>query len=135
MRLLNLGLGSEVIGWGEFSKGYDVDLLGEYNAIFIPTQGTGKRIEFQGRYPDKEDMNSHLLTIKGDGRTQQYTGVFLEDILGDVLYANYDFLEDDEWRESIFAVYGVAQGPNATIKEGGAKYLEVGEIIFNYKGD
>lgn len=128
------GFRLEVVGWGEISRGYDVALLGEYDAAFIPLRGNGNRIEFQGRYPDKTDMYRHVLTIKGERRTQQYQGVFLEDVLGDVLYANFDSLEDDEWRESIFAVYGVAQGPNATIKEGGTKYLEVEEVIFNYKG-
>jgi hypothetical protein len=129
------GFRLEVIGWGRVDAGYDVALLGEYDAVFIPTAGTGKRIEFQGRYPDKTDQNSHVLTIKGDGSTRHYEGVFLEDILGDVLYVNYETLEDDEWRESIFAIYGAASGPATTIREGQAKYLEVGEIIFNYRGE
>jgi hypothetical protein len=129
------GFTLEVVGWGEFSEGYDVAFFGEYDAVFIPIQGTGKRIEFQGRFPDKTSIESHQLTIKGDGRTQQYQGLFIEDVLEDVLQANYDTYEPDEGRESIFAIDAVRQGPSVTIKEGGAKYLEVREVIFNYKGE
>lgn len=129
------GFTLEVVGWGEFSKGYDVAFFGEYDAVFIPTRGTGKRVEFQGRFLDKTSIDSFQLTIKGDGRIQQYQGVFLEDVLEDVLYANYDSYDPDEGRESIFAVDAVRQGPNATIKEGGAKYLEVREVILNYRGN
>jgi hypothetical protein len=128
------GFTLEVIGWGEYSKGYDVAFFGEFDAVFIPTSGQGSRVEFQARFPDKNDINSYQLTVKTNGDVQQYQGVYLEDILEDVLYTNFETYDFDEGRESIFAIDAVRQGPSVTIKEGGAKYLEVKEVILNYKG-
>ena len=124
------GFRLEVVGWGEFSKGYDVAFFGEFDAVFIPTQDTGKRLEFQGRFPDKTDINSYQLTIKNEGQAQQYQGVFLEDVLEEELYANYETFEVDEARESIFAIDAVRQGPSVTIKEGGAQIPRGGRDYF-----
>lgn len=129
------GFRLEVVGWGEYSKGYDVAFFGEFDAVFIPTQETGRLVEFQGRFPDKTNIDSYQLMIKEEGNTRQYQGVYLEEVLEDILYNNYDTYDPDEGRESIFAIDAVRQGPSVTIKEGGAKYLEVKEVTFNYKGE
>jgi hypothetical protein len=131
------GFRLEVIAWGTIEQGQDIANGGEYDAHFSPLSKQGEPFTFEWRQPDKEDLSNYVLTLqRGDERQTYGADVYLEDILEDTLYGlGYDNAQTYEAQEAIFAIYGAAYGPKATVMPGQAKFLEVVEVELNYKGN
>ncbi len=129
------GFRLEVIAWGNLDEAAALSGFGEYDAHFLPLAG-GQPFHFEWRYPDKTDPAVYTLTLVKKNNKQVYDDSVLEDILEDTLYAlGYEAQETYEVQEAIFAVYGAASGPDATVLPGQAKFLEVVEVELDYKGD
>jgi hypothetical protein len=132
------GFRLEVIAWGNLDETNALSGFGEYDAHFLPLPGKtqGEAFHFEWRYPDKTDPAKYTLTLVKKNGKQVYDDSVLEDILEDTLYAlGYETQETYEVQEAIFAVYGAASGPDATVLPGQAKFLEVVEVELDYKGD
>jgi hypothetical protein len=128
------GFRLEVIAWGSLSGG-NLSGFGEYDAHFLPLSG-GEPFHFEWRYPDKNNPETHTLTLVRKNDKQVYEDGYLEDILEDTLYAlGYENVQTYEAQEAIFAIYGAASGPDATVLPGQAKFLEVVNVELHHKGN
>jgi hypothetical protein len=137
------GFRLEVVAWGNLDTNNKLNGFGEYDAHFSPlTSGEGVQptqgqpFHFEWRYPDKNNPDTHTLTLVRKDTKQVYEDGYLEDILEDTLYAlGYENVQTYEAQEAIFAIYGAASGPDATVLPGQAKFLEVVDVQLDYKGD
>jgi hypothetical protein len=129
------GFRLELIAWGNLAANHALSGFGEYDAYFFPL-ADGEPFHFEWRYPDRNNPAFHTLTLVHDNDKQVYEDGYLEDILEDTLYAfGYENVQTYEAQEGIFAIYGAASGPDATVLPGQAKFLEVIDVELNYKGD
>jgi hypothetical protein len=129
------GYRMEIVGWGEIDRELELAYLGDYDVTFSPII-SGDTVSFSFRYPDKTNPDSHILTWRGQNGEQAFEDLYVEDILGDVLAAaGYSTFNEGEFEETIFAIYAISSGPQATIKEADAKFLKVIEVVENYRGE
>jgi hypothetical protein len=129
------GYRMEIVGWGDIDRELELAYLGEYDVTFSPII-SGDTVSFSFRYPDKTNPDYHILTWRGQNGEQSYEDLYVEDILGDVLAAaGYSTFNEGEFEETIFAIYAISSGPQATIKEADAKFLKVIDVLENYKGE
>lgn len=129
------GYRMEIVGWGEIDRDLELAYLGDYDVTFSPII-SGDTVSFSFRYPDKTNPYTTLLTWRGQNGEQTFEDLYIEDILGEVLAAaGYSTFNEGEFEETIFAIYAIASGPQATIKEADAKFLKVLEVIENYRGE
>jgi hypothetical protein len=129
------GFRLEVIAWGNLNTETPLGGFGEYDAHFLPLEG-GEPFHFEWRYPDKDNPATHTLSLVHKNDRQVYEDGYLEDILEDTLYAlGYESQQTYEVQEAIFAIYGAASGPEATVLPGQAKFLEVVDVELKHKGN
>lgn len=129
------GYRMEIVGWGEIDRELELAYLGDYDVTFSPIIN-GDTVSFSFRYPDKTNPDYHILTWRGENGEQSFEDLYIEDILGEVLaVAGYSTFNEGEFEETIFAIYAISSGPQATIKEADAKFLKVLEVIENYRGE
>jgi hypothetical protein len=129
------GYRMEIVGWGEIDRELELAYLGEYDVTFSPII-SGDVVSFSFRYPDKTDPYTTLLTWRGQNGEQTLEDLYIEDILGEVLaVSGYSTFNEGEFEETIFAIYAISSGPQATIKEADAKFLKVIEVVENYRGE
>jgi hypothetical protein len=131
----NSGYRLEVIGFGTIDRQIELAYLGEYDATFSPLI-SGDTVRFRFRYPDKTNPDYHILTLEGEYGSQSYEEYYIEDIIEHVLAAaGYTTFHEGEFEETIFAIYAISSGPQATVKEEDAKFLKVVDVQYNYKGE
>jgi hypothetical protein len=134
------GFRLEVVGWGNLDANNALSGFGEYNAYIIPLPGgktKGEAFHFEWRYPDNSDPSVTSFKLVTDAGEQSYEeNVILEDVMEDTLYSmGYESYDTYEVQEAIFAIYGVAFGPDTVVQTGQTKYLEVVEVDLEYEGE
>jgi hypothetical protein len=134
------GFQLEVVGWGNLDANSALSGFGEYDAYIVPLPGgktRGEAFHFEWRYPDTTDPSvTSFKLVTGAGEQSFEENVILEDVMEDTLYSlGYETYDTYEVQEAIFAVYGVAFGPDTVVQTGATKYLEVVEIDLEYEGD
>jgi hypothetical protein len=129
------GYRMEIVGWGDIDRELELAYLGDYDVTFSPII-SGDTVSFSFRYPDKTNPDYHILTWRGQNGEQSFEDLYIEDILGEVLaVSGYSTFNEGEFEETIFAIYAISSGPQATIKEADAKFLKVLEVVENYRGE
>jgi hypothetical protein len=127
------GYRMEIVAWGELDN-QQLAYTGEYDVTFSPII-KGDVEKFSVRYPNKDDPNYPVTTWVGENGQQTYEGMYLDSILEEVLAAaGYSTFNEGEMEETYFAIEGIASGPSTTIRDD-AKYLNVVEVVENYKGE
>jgi hypothetical protein len=127
------GYRMEIVAWGELDR-QQLAYTGEYDVTFSPIIN-GDIEKFSVRYPDKTNPNYPVTTWIGENGEQVYQGLYLDAVLEEVLAAaGYSTFNIGEMEETYFAIEGIASGPSTTIRED-AKYLNVVEIVENYRGE
>ncbi|MGL4611190.1 MAG: hypothetical protein ACRCYY_16185 [Trueperaceae bacterium] len=129
------GYRMEIVAWGSLERDLEFAFAGEYDITFSPLAG-GEPLHFSIRYPDKNNPNYSVLTWRNEDGEQVFENLYLDAILSEALLdAGYMLLNEGETEETYFAIEAVASGPTTTIRAADAKYLEVIEIVDNYKGE
>jgi hypothetical protein len=127
------GYRMEIVAWGELDA-QQLSYTGEYDVTFSPII-SGDTEKFSVRYPDKTNPNYPVTTWHSERGEQSYEGLYLDSILEQSLMAaGYSTFNVGEMEETYFAIEGIASGPSTTIRDD-AKYLNVIEVVENYKGE
>jgi hypothetical protein len=134
------GFRLEVVGWGSLDANNALSGFGEYNATILPLSNSntnGESFQFEWRYPDSTDPSVTSFRLVTEAGEQSYEeNVILEDVMEDTLYSmGYTSYDTYEVQEAIFAIYGVAFGPDTVVQTGQTKYLEVVEVDLEYEGE
>ncbi len=129
------GYRMEIVAWGDMDRELEFSYTGEYDVTFSPII-SGDVEKFSIRYPDKTNPNYTVLTWYGENGEQTYDNLYLDAILEEVLAAaGYSTFNEGETEETYFAIEAIASGPKTTIRAADAKFLNVIEIVDNYKGE